>query len=52
MCNATLGRVCITVVAMEQKYILPILSVSVALVIQHAVCTHCIILLSLACLAL
>jgi len=37
---------------MEQKYILHILRVSMALVIQHVVCMHCIILLSLACLAL
>jgi len=50
MCNATLRRVC--VVAMEQKYILHILSVSVVLVVQHAVRMHCIMLLSLACPAL
>jgi hypothetical protein len=50
--NVTLRRVRVTVVAVEKQYVLNILSVSVALVIQHAKRMRHVVLPSVACLAL
>jgi hypothetical protein len=50
--NVTVRRVRITIVAVEKQYILHILSVTIALVIQHAMRMRRIILSSVACLAL
>jgi hypothetical protein len=50
--NETLRRVRVTTVAVEEQYVLHILSVSVALVTQHAKRMRRIILSSVACPAL
>ena len=43
-----MGGLRVTFAAVEKQQVLRILSVSVALVIQHAMCLSCIILLSVA----
>jgi len=48
--NVTLKCVCVTIVSLEKHDVPNILSMSVAFVIQHASCVHCI-LSSVTCLA-
>jgi len=51
MYNITLRHIYVTFVAMDKQYYIFCVCVSVALVIQHAMHMRCVILSSVACLA-